>query len=320
MLKTLEKYIDERPARGALDRARLWLHDERVFARLLAISCVLHLLFYTGLILLNTWEMRQIKPRRPQGSSLRLIAELVPSQPPTKLRNPTVALERADVSRFQFDPETANDTDLIARSPNPSTQRPSSSYRPAAGEPAERQRRVGGGGDQRATPDQSAGLPPPAIAAVPNVRPPVPATPSGLSPGITSPAPPAPRPAPGPTPDPAAGTQRGAGIESTAFGTQRIQAQYIALVRAKVRRNNEAYMPRDYINTTLSREESADFALVVNRLGQIVKLDLIRPSGYRALDVTARQAIVNASPFEGYPQSAGETIPLIVTVYYTPSR
>src|SRR5262249_40888005 len=140
------------------------------------------------------------------------------------------------------------------------------------------------------------------------------------APAVTTPAPPAPRPASNNSPEAASGTQRGTGSESTAFSTQRISAQYIAFVRAKVRRLNEAYMPRCFVDTTLSSEVSADFNLVLDRGGRVVSLRLVRPSGYKALDDTARQAIFNASPFEGYPQTAGDTIPLTVTVYYHPSR
>jgi outer membrane biosynthesis protein TonB len=322
MLETLNKYIEEQPSRGAVDRVRAWLRDERVFARLLVISAVLHVVFYAGIILLNSWEMQQIKPMRQQGSALEVIAEIAPPQPPSKLRTPTVALERADANRFEYDPQTANDTDLIARSPNPSAQRGSNGARPAARDVEEQIRRTrGGGASQSNPPDNSSGQqPPPVIAIVPSARAPQPAAPAASAPSVTTPAPPAPRPAPNNSPETAAGTQRGTGSESAAFGTQHISAQYVALVRAKVSRVNEAYMPRDFINTTLSREASAEFTLVINRSGRIVSLILVRPSGYKALDDTARQAIFNASPFEGYPQTAGDSIPLIVTVYYHPSR
>lgn len=318
MLETLNQYIEEQPSGGAIDRARLWLRHERVFARLLVISAVLHFVFYASIILLNSWEMRRIKPRRPQGPALELITEIAPALPPSKLRTPTVALERADASRFEYDPQTANDTDLIARSPNPSAQHGSNGARPAvtnAGAPT----RQPGGTSQTHAPDNSSGQPPPVIAMVPSARAPQPAAPTAAAPSMM-PAPPAPRPAPNPAPEAAAGTQRGTGSESTAFGTQRISAQYIALVQRKVSRVNEAYMPRDFINTTLSRVASAEFSLVINRSGRIVSLTLVRPSGYKALDDTARQAIVTASPFEGYPQTAGDSIPLTVTVYYNPSR
>ena len=322
MLETLNKYIAEQPSHGAVDRVRVWLRDERVFARLLVISAVLHIVFYTSIILLNSWEMRQIKPMRQQGSALVVITEIAPPQPPSKLRTPTVALERADVNRFEYDPKTANDTDLIARSPNPSSQRGSNGARPAARDVEEQIRRTrGGGASQSNPPDNSSGQqPPPVIAIVPSARAPQPAAPAASTPAVTPPAPPAPRPAPNNSPDVAASTQRGTGSEATAFGTQRISAQYMALVQRKVSRVNEAYMPRDFVNTTLSNEVSAVFALVLNRSGRIVSLDIWRSSGYKAIDKTAREAIVNASPFEGYPQTAGDTIKLTVTVYYHPSR
>ena len=320
MLETLNQYIEEQPSRGAVDRLRAWLRNERVFARLLMISAVLHIIFYAGIILLNSWEMQRIKPVRRPGSGLVVIAEIAPPQPPSKLRTPTAALERADANRFEYDPQTANDTDLIARSPNPSTQRGSNGARPAASETGSPVKQPGGA-SQNNPPDHSSGQQqPPVIATVPNARASQPAAPAAAAPAVTPPAPPAPRPAPNNSPEVAAGTQRGTGSESTAFGTQRISAQYVALVRAKVSRVNEAYMPRDFINTTLSRETSAEFTLIINRSGRIVSLTLVRPSGYKALDDTARQAIFNASPFEGYPQTAGDTIPLTVTVYYNPSR
>jgi len=322
VLKTLNKYIEEQPSGGAVDRVRAWLRDERVFARLLVISVVLHIVFYTSIILLNSWEMRQIKPMRQQGSRLVVIAEIAPPQPPSKLRTPTAALERADANRFEYNPQTANDTDLIARSPNPSSQRGSNGARPSARDVEEQIKRTrGGGASQSNPPDNSSGQqPPPVIAIVPSARAPQPAAPAASTPSVTPPAPPAPRPAPNNSPETAADTQRGTGSEATAFGTQRISAQYIAFVRAKVRRLNEVYMPRDFVDTTLSGEVSADFALVLNRSGHVVSLILVRPSGHKALDDIARQAIFNASPFEGYPQTAGDTIPLTVTVYYHPSR
>ena len=320
MFKTLSQYIEEQPSRGGRDRVRVWLRNERVFVRLLAVSVVLHICFYAGIILLNSWEMRHIKPRRLQASALEVITEIAPPLSASRLRTPTVALERAEANRFEYDPQTANDTDLIARSPNPSTQRGSKGARPTASEVEAQIKFTRGGGSQGHSPDRSTVQPPPVIAAVPSARAPQPATPDAAAPAVMPPAPPAPRPAPAPAPEASAGTQRGTSSEATTFGTQRISAQYIALVRAKVRRVNEAYMPRDFVNTTLSREVFAEFALVLNRGGRIASLTLVRPSGYKALDDIARQAIFNASPFEGYPQTAGDTIPLTVTVYYNPSR
>ncbi|MFL6212275.1 MAG: TonB C-terminal domain-containing protein [Blastocatellia bacterium] len=319
MLETLNSYIEEQPSRGAADRVRAWLRNERVFARLLVVSVVLHIIFYAGIILLNSWEMQRIKPMRQQGTGLDLITEIAPPSSSSRLRTPTAALERADVRRFEFDPQTGNDTDLIARSPNPSTQRGSKGAQPSASDvEAQINRKHGGGQENRPGP---ASVQPPVVASVPgaNAYPP-PSAASTAVPSTATPAPPAPRPAPTPSTEPAAGTQRGTGSESTSFGTQRISAQYRAFVRSKVSRVNEAYLPRDFVNTTLSGEVSADFELVIDRNGRIVRLTLLRPSGFKALDATARQAIVSASPFEGYPQTAGDTITLKVTVYYYPSR
>ena len=95
---------------------------------------------------------------------------------------------------------------------------------------------------------------------------------------------------------------------------------YCALMRCVPNEVDSLPVPRDFVNTTLGGEVSADFELVIDRNGRIVRLTLWRPSGFKALDATARQAIVNASPFEGYPQTAGDTITLTVTVYYHPSR
>jgi outer membrane biosynthesis protein TonB len=319
MLETLNRYIEEQPSRGVADRVRLWLRNERVFARLLVVSAILHIVFYAGIILLNVWEMRRIKLMHQQAGGLELITEIAPPPSSSRLRTPTVALERADVRRFEYDPQNANDTDLIARSPNPSTQRGSKGTQPSATQVEAQINRTRGGGQENRPGPVSAQ--PPVIASVPstNALPPTTAAATTVPPGAT-PSPPAPRPAPAPSSEAAAGTQRGTGSESTSFGTQRISAQYIAFVRSKVSRVNEAYMPRDFVNTTLGGEVSADFIMVLDRSGRIVRLTLERPSGFKALDATARQAIVNASPFEGYPQTAGDTITLTVTVYYHPSR
>jgi TonB C terminal len=318
MLKTLNQYIEEQPSRGVRDRVRVWLHNERVFARLLVVSVVLHICFYAGIILLNSWEMQHIKPRRPQAPALEVITEIAPPPSPSHLRTPTVALERAEANRFEYDPQTANDTDLIARSPNPSTQRGSKGARPTASEVEAQIKFARGGGSQGHSPDRSTVQPPPVIAAVPSARAPQPAAPAAVAPAVTPPAPPAPRPAP--APEASAGTQRGTSSEAAAFGTQRISAQYIALVRAKVNRAFEYIKPRGFVDTLLGDQAAVEFLIVLNRGGRIASVELWRTSGYKALDDTARQAIFNAGPFEGYPQTAGDTIQLTVTVYYYPSR
>jgi TonB family protein len=99
-----------------------------------------------------------------------------------------------------------------------------------------------------------------------------------------------------------------------------VQAQYMAYVRARIRQVNERIMPRSWIAEVLSRKVSADFTVVLGRGGRFISARLVRSSGYARLDDVARDAIYIASPFEGYPPEAGDTITLTVTVYYTPWR
>jgi len=77
-------------------------------------------------------------------------------------------------------------------------------------------------------------------------------------------------------------------------------------------------MPREWVRDVLRDKVSTDFSLSIRRDGRIASLQMTRSSGYRVLDEAARQAIYIASPFEGFPQNAGETILLTVTVYFFP--
>lgn len=90
----------------------------------------------------------------------------------------------------------------------------------------------------------------------------------------------------------------------------------MAAVRAKIRNANERIMPREWIKDVLRDKVSADFSLVIKRDGQILATRLIRSTGYSVLDDYARQAIYTASPFEGFPQVAGNTITFTVTIYF----
>jgi TonB family protein len=94
----------------------------------------------------------------------------------------------------------------------------------------------------------------------------------------------------------------------------------MAYVRAKISKENERIMPRRLIEELLSDKISADFEIEIGRDGRLLSARLVRSSGYSQLDSVARQAIFISSPFEGYPQNAGDKIPLRVTVYYTPYR
>jgi hypothetical protein len=94
----------------------------------------------------------------------------------------------------------------------------------------------------------------------------------------------------------------------------------MAYVRTKIRKVNERIMPRKWIEDILPDKVSGDFEVLLGRGGRILSARLARSTGYSQLDDIAKQAIYIASPFEGYPKDAGETIALTVTVYYTPWR
>jgi len=90
----------------------------------------------------------------------------------------------------------------------------------------------------------------------------------------------------------------------------------MAYVRAKISKINERIMPRDWIRDVLREKASADFELIIRRDGQVLSMRLLHGSGYSVLDASARQAIYTASPFEGFPQTAGNTLIFTVTVHF----
>jgi outer membrane biosynthesis protein TonB len=326
VLQSLNKYIEYQPANGASSALRRWFTRERRFAVLLASSIILHLIFYVGLILLNSWAMRQIKPNRSASSSIAVITEIAPPPARYELRSKPESLERVDPSQLHYDPENTDDTHMLSRSPKPSIQRGNNGPLLSAAE-IERQakgsRGTGKANSPVAPPLQSQ---PPTIASAPpsrTVQSDVPLAPS-VSAAPPAPAPPAvptPKTGSGNVPDAtSAGVRRGDGAESTAFGMQQIQAQYIAHVRAKISKMNEAIMPRNWIETVLNNKVGAEYVLTLRRDGGIQSLHIFNSCGYRVLDDTASKAIYSASPYEGFPPNAGETLTLRVTVYYTPSR
>lgn len=324
MLETLNKYSeDQATSKGLIEYIRWWLVRERRFARLLALSIVFHIAFYISLIVLNSWAMRQIKPLRGQPSEFVVITEIAP--PSSKfpaLRSAPEPQERADVSQLQYNPETANDTDLLSRSPKPSLQRGNNGELPTP--------EAGAHGASPGTGNKSSGnqapaqTAPPVIASVQPNRATQPSAPFNASVPSAQPAPLPPAPAPNTAEksqgSAQAGARRGDSNESSVLGMQKVEAQYMALVRTKVRRVNEANMPRDWVATVLSDEVSAVFSVTLRRGGYIQSLMMMKDSGYRVLDGRAREAIYMASPFEGYPQNAGDTLTFTVIVYYTPSR
>jgi periplasmic protein TonB len=310
-LKTLDKYIEAHSAEGRFGLSG-WYESDRRFARLLALSVVGHIIFYAVLIHLDPTSNRNRSAGAERRTELVKIIEVAPA--PTSLRRGAVEpIERADINRLKFDPAEADDEHLIERSPKrgnphatrstPLTPKPSvapKSASPAPPSPAPMRT------------DRSAPQSPTAIAQPAQTQPqPAP------SPAVQNPTANLPRPG-------AESAQRdGRGEQSQGtkdFGLQSVQSQYLAYVRVKISKTNERIMPRKWIEDILADKVSADFAVLLGRGGRILSARLARSTGYSQLDDVAKQAIYIASPYEGYPPEAGETITLTVTVYYTPWR
>lgn len=288
-------------------------------------SVVFHLIFYAALIKLDSWAMmRAIASGRSQVSLVKMI-ELAPPPERSPLRTAPEPIERADVSRLQFDPKTADDVHVIPRSPKPAERRGNSGRLPSA-DVIERQLRASRGSGDRNGPGPPTRQPaPPETSSIPATR--IPqldeAMIAQLPPAQSSPAPPAPvsrqdANAAAAGAEASAGMRRGSRSESSALGLDVAQGQYMAYVRAKIRKTNERIMPRDWIKDILRDKVSAEFELVIRSNGQILSMRLSRGSGYPLLDDYARQAIYTASPFEGFPQAAGNSIIFTVTVYFFP--
>ena len=321
MLKTLDKYIDEGPApSGLLQSLRARAGRDPRFNKLLVFSLIAHVLFYAALIKLDSLAIQRAIAEGRRQPELVQVTALAPPRDAVPLRTAPEPLERADINHLRFDPNTANDVQLLARSPKPSEQKGAHGKLPSADQIERRTRGARGTGGQEQTPSNSAGQ---ASAT------------SGLQAGgipqpepVTSP--PSPQPAPvtaaAPKPDPnagvvgreqaSAGTHRGESSQSTALALQAAEGQYMAYVRAKIRKANERIMPRDWIKDMLSDKVSADFSVVVRRDGSIISTRLLRSTGYSVLDDSARQAIFTASPYEGFPQDAGNSLIFTVTVYF----
>ena len=326
MLKTLDRYIEDQPSRDHAF-ASVWSHvrRDRRFTFLLAMSVVFHVIFYAALIKLDSWTMmRAIASGKRQVSLVKLI-ELAPPTDRGAVRTAPEPVERADISRLQFDPATADDVHLIQRSPKPTQQRGNSGRLPSA-DLIERQLRALRGSGERNRPGATAhqSTPPETSSIQANRIPQLDeAVIAHTPPTQGAPAPPTPSQKLDPNTTiasgsdaTAAGTRRGSNSELTALGLEAAQGQYMAFVRAKISKANERIMPREWIKDVLRDKVSADFSLVIKRDGQILSTRLMRSSGYAVLDDYARQAIYTASPFEGFPQAAGNTIIFTVTVYF----
>ncbi|HSB10656.1 MAG TPA: TonB C-terminal domain-containing protein [Blastocatellia bacterium] len=325
MLKTLDRYIDDHPKRTDTFASQ-WsrLGRDRRFTLLFAISVVTHLVFYAVLIRLDSWAIMQARQGVRQQVDLVKFVEIAPPPDHLPLRSAPEPLERADLKRLQFDPASADDIHLISRSPKPSEQR-GSGGRLHSSDQIERQLRASRGNAPRQPQDSKTNqTSPPATSSIqanrlPNLEeariaqtPPTQAAAVPPAPSSTRDASP---PSAG-TEAASAGTRRGSSSESTALGLEAAQAQYMALVRSKISKANERIMPRDWIKDVLRDKVSVDFELIIRRDGQILSTRLVHGSGYSVLDAYARQAIYTASPFEGFPQTAGNTIIFTVKVYF----
>jgi outer membrane biosynthesis protein TonB len=331
VLRTLDNYINDEPREDWLLEP-LWRQIGRSprFTKIFAASALCHIIFYVAIVAWSWHSMRQQTPPTGSQPDLFKIAELAPpADKLPRLRSHSEALERADTAKLQYDPTNANDVNLTNRSPKPSVAKGVETKLPSASQIENQIKASRGVGDSGEPAKSAATVRPPETAQVNTKGSPPPETtvaaqgiPTPTAP--TPPAPPAPRPSGSATnhapPTAASGKPQGDSAESASFGFQAAQAQYLAYVRTKIRSKNEQIMPRYYIETLLSNTVSTDFRLVIGRGGQILSTDLMRSCGYKQLDDVARQAIQLAKPFEGFPPTAGETITLTVTVYYTPGR
>lgn len=332
MLKTLDNYITDEPSQDWLLEP-VWRrigHDRRI-TQIFAASAICHILFYVMIIWLSWQAMRNQIAQPPRQPELVKIAELAP--PPDKmpfLRSHSEAIERADTTKFQYDPNNANDVNLTNRSPKPKTAKGIETKLPSASQIENQIKASRGAGDADKPSTSTTPSRPPETAQVSATRPPQPDKPVATQgiPTQTTPAPlapPAPKAAAGTTtnnsqPTAQSGRPQGNSEESAALALQAAQAQYLAYVRTKIRKVNERLLPKDFIESVLANTVTADFEVVIARGGQILSTQLIRSSGYKQLDARAREAIQLAKPFEGYPPNAGEIIKVTVTIHYTPGR
>jgi outer membrane biosynthesis protein TonB len=291
---------------------------------LFSISVILHLFFYAALIKLDSWAMLRAMQRGQQPLELVRFIEIAPRPDHIPLRRAPEPLERADLNQLQFDPNNADDIHLIQRSPRPTEQRGNSGRLPSADVIEKRLKAVSGGGARTGpTPPSNQSIPAPASIQA-NRVPTLDEARIAQSPPVQAvPAPPGPpsvretTPANSGSPEVAsAGSRRGSNSESAALGLEAAQAQYMALVRAKISKTNERIMPREWIRDVLRDKVSADFDVTIRSDGHIISTQLVHATGYAVLDSSARQAIYTASPFEGFPQAAGNTLSFRVKVYF----
>ena len=327
MLRTINSYI-ESPTDGTLPASLgSGFMGDRRFLRLLVISIAGHILLWAVVVNLDIWVSRHRWARTGhRGELVKVIDIAAPADRAPELRRAPDPIERADLSRLQYDPQQGNDVNLVSRSPKPTTAHGTGLKLPPAKDTDEHSKtssRGGGGGESSSEGRQSPPVTQPVTgSAIPKAEAQVVAQAPISQPSAPPvPAPRASSPGPGVGPQPGAqGSTRGDGSETTLLGLENVQAQFRAYVRAKIRQVNEKIMPRTWIAEVLNRKVSADFEVRLGRGGRLVSARRVRSTGYPRLDDVANEAIYIASPFEGFPPDAGDQIVLTVTVSYTPWR
>jgi hypothetical protein len=324
VLRTINSYIEEAgPGDPEITRPGTGFSKDKRFHKLLLLSIAGHIIFYAIIVQLDVWANWEYSARG--GGRYEIVTMLDSSSPREALpdlRRAPDPIERAEVNRLEFDPEFADDRNLVSRSTKQSVAHGSDLKLPYAVRPATRGSAARGDGEgtepatTRAEPPLTQAISPSsapkpespyaanvAVSQIPsNVQPPKPGGSTGSSQTATQ------------------GSPQGKGSDSSALGLQNIRAQYMAYVRAKISMVNEKIMPRTWIAEVLSRKVSADFEVQLTRTGRLLTTRKVRSTGYPRLDDVANDAIYMASPFEGFPPDAGDAITLTVTVYYTPWR
>jgi outer membrane biosynthesis protein TonB len=324
VLRTINSYI-ESPIDGALPASlgSGFIRDRR-FLQLLVVSIAGHLLVCAVAVNLDIWVSRHRWTRAEhRGELVKLIDLAVPTDRTPELRRAPDPIERADLSRFQYDPEHGDDVNLVSRSPKPTIARGSGLKLPAAKQVEDHLKTSSRGGEEGDRISEGRRTPPltQPVAGATIPKPEAQVVGQAPIPQGSAPPPKASNSGPAVGPQPGAqGSARGDGTETTLLGLENVQAQFRAYVRAKIRQVNEKIMPRTWIAEVLNKKVSADFEVRLDRSGRLVSARRVRSTGYPRLDDVANDAIYMASPFEGFPPDAGDVIVLTVTVSYTPWR
>lgn len=311
MLDTIYSYIDTKGSGliGPRPKGR--------FPSILAVSAYLNAFFYIGIIVLSWWTYSHWTPRKPVSQySVKIIDITKGPAPDFQLRLPPEALNRADLNHLKNNPEE-DDTSLAAKSPNPGSGHGAGVEAGARRGNAKKPDTVA----RNTRTDTTGRTPMQTPPGIPVIQP----SPVQPQHQTTSDLPIAKADQP---PPPPAEAHKGAtnshgehgegSANSSELSFRTIESQYRAFVRAKIYKTNQSIMPRSWIETTLNRKVSADYIIIVDRSGKLASIRLARSSGYDTLDGIARQAIVLASPFEGFPTEAPGTLEFTVTVTYTP--